>query len=64
VAASREVLVMGPRLDLLPVEPEADRLERDRLAKLLAVVLMLAVIWDADWVEVDGRVTVDRRKDN
>jgi hypothetical protein len=60
VAASREVLVMC-RLETLPVEPEADRLERDRRAKLLAVVLMLAAIWDADWVEVDGRVTVDRR---
>jgi hypothetical protein len=55
---------MDPRLELLPVESEADRLERDRLAKLLAVVLTLAAGWDADWVEVDGRVTVDRRKDN
>jgi hypothetical protein len=50
---------MDPRLELCPVE--ADRLERDRRAKRLAVVLMLAVIWDADWVEVDGRATVDRR---
>jgi hypothetical protein len=52
---------MGPRLDLLPVEPAADRMERDRRAQALAVVLMLAAGWDADWVEVDGRVTVDRR---
>jgi hypothetical protein len=64
VAARREVLVMDPRVELLPVESKADRTVRNRQAKLLSVALLLAVIWDADWVEVDGRVTVDRRKDN
>jgi hypothetical protein len=52
------------RGELLPVEPEASRTERNRRARLLSVALLLAMIWDADWVEVDGRVTVDRRKDN